>query len=285
MNSRPSPIVLSAQDKQLEVSGFVLTRTYRPPGLVLPQHFHEHANIALAVEGSFMETIGPRPYEVNPHSVIFRPAGERHSNHYGKSAAQSLIIEVRPQRLAEMRQVTGILNHASYVQAGLIPHLALRILGEFRMLDAVTPLAIEALILEMLVQSTRLRSALKGNPPSWLRQAKELVHEEFVQSLSLSGVAESVGVHPAHLAKMFRKEYGCTLGDYVRRLRLDYASQLLARSEKSLTTIALATGFYDQSHFARLFKLRFGVTPGVFRASLRTRGSAISPRHRDSPTD
>lgn len=285
MNSRPSPVVLSSEDQHVEVSGFVLTRTYRPPRLVLPPHFHEHANIAFAVEGSFIETIGLKPYEVHPRSVIFRPAGERHSNRYGKNAAQSLIIEVGPQRLAQMQQVTGILNHASYVQAGPISHLALRILGEFGMLDAVAPLAIEALILEMLVQTARLGSAPEGNPPPWLRQAKELIHEEFVQSLSLSSVAEAVGVHPAHLAKMFRKQYGCTLGDYVRRLRLDYASQLLARPEKSLTTIALATGFYDQSHFARLFKLRFGVTPGAFRASMKTRKGAILPNHKDSPSD
>lgn len=277
--------MLSDQDKQVEVSGFVLTQTYRPPGLVLPPHFHEHANIALAVEGSFIETIGPKPYEVNPNSVIFRPAGERHSNRYGKTAAQCLIIEVRPQRLAELRQVTSILDHASYVPAGLVSHLALRVLGEFRTPDAVAPLAIEALTLEMLVQSARRGSAIERNPPQWLRQANEVVRERFAHSLSLSGVAELVGVHPAHLAKMFRKQYGSTLGDYVRRLRLDYALQLLARSQNSLTTIALAAGFYDQSHFARFFKLRFGVTPGVFRASVRTGRSAISPDPKDSPPD
>ena len=153
------------------------------------------------------------------------------------------------------------------------------------MLDAVAPLAIEALILEMLVQSARLGSALERNPPQWLRQAKELVQEEFLQSLSLSGVAELVGVHPAHLAKMFRKQYGCTVGDYVRRLRLDYASRLLVRSEKSLSAIALAAGFYDQSHFARLFKLRFGVPPGVFRADLRTRRPPVLAKHKNLPFD
>jgi len=84
----PSPIVLSARDKRAEVSGCVLTETFRAPGLLLPPHFHEHANIALTLEGSFMETVGTQPYEVNPSSVIFRPAGEKHSNRYGKTAAR-----------------------------------------------------------------------------------------------------------------------------------------------------------------------------------------------------
>jgi AraC family transcriptional regulator len=285
MNSLPSPIVLSGQDKRVEASGFVLTQTYRPPGLVLPPHFHEHANIALTIDGFFTETVGRKPYEVNPCSVIFRPAGEKHSNRYGKTAAHCLIIEVRPQRLSELRQVTEILDHASYVEGGMVSSLALRILREFRTLDAVGPLSIEALTLEMLVHATRLDLVQDRNPPRWLQQAREVICEQFLESLSLSSVAELVGVHAAHLAKMFRRHYGCTLGDYVRRLRLDYASQLLARSERTLTTIALAAGFYDQSHFAHLFKLRFGVTPGVFRADLRRKHVSIPVKKQGAPLD
>lgn len=285
MNSGPSPLVLGGQDKRVEVSGLVLTETYRPPGLVLQPHFHEHANIALAVEGSFIETVGTKPYEVNPYSVIFRPAGEKHSNRYGNATARSLIIEVRPQLLAEVRQVTGILDRASYVKAGLISHLALRIFGEFRMLDAVAPLAIQALTLEILVEATRLDSRIEGSPPQWLRQARDVIHEQFADSLSLFSVAEQVGIHAAHLAKLFRKHYGCTVGDYIRRLRLDCAAQLLARSEKTLSTIALAAGFYDQSHFVHLFKLRFGVTPGVFRARLKGRQVLIRAKKQSAPPD
>jgi len=158
-------------------------------------------------------------------------------------------------------------------------------LREFRALDAVGPLSIEALTLEMLVQATRLDVMRDRNPPRWLQQGREVIHEQFLESLSLSSVAELVGVHPAHLAKMFRRHYGCTLGDYVRRLRLDYAAQLLARSEKTLSAIAVAAGFYDQSHFAHLFKLRFGVTPGVFRAGLRTRRTPIPVKYKDLPSD
>jgi AraC family transcriptional regulator len=285
MNSGPSPLILSGQDRREELSGLVLTETYRCPGLVLAPHFHEHANIALTVEGSFTETVGTKLYEVNPHSVIFRPAGEKHSNRYGKTAARCLIIEVRPQRLAYLCSVTGILDRASYVEAGPISHLALRILGEFRMLDAVAPLAIEALTLEMLVQTTRLDSKIERNPPRWLRQAREVIHEQFAESLSLFSVAELAGVHAAHLAKVFRKHYGCTVGAYIRRLRLDHAAQLLAQSEMTLSTIALAAGFYDQSHFAHLFKLRFGIPPGAFRASLKTRHTLVRAKGQDASSN
>src|SRR6267378_149934 len=104
MSSGPSPIILSNQDMRVEVPGLVLTKTFRPPGLVLPPHYHEHANIALTIEGLFNETVGREPYDVEPSCVIFRPAGEKHSNRSVKTAARYLIIEVRSQRLVPIRQ-------------------------------------------------------------------------------------------------------------------------------------------------------------------------------------
>ena len=285
MDFGPSPIILSNQDRRVEVHGLMLTETFRPPGLVLPPHYHEHANIALTIEGSFTETVGIKPYDVNPSSVIFRPAGEKHSNRYRKTAARCLIIEVGPHRLAEIRQATRMLDRASYMEGGLISSFALRILREFRTLDAVGPLSIEALTLEMLVQATRLDDMRDRNPSRWLQQAREVIHEQFLESPSLSSIAGLVGVHAAHLAKMFRRHYGCTVGGYVRMLRLDYSAKLLAQFDKSLSTVALAAGFYDQSHFAHRFKLRFGVTPGVFRAGLRTRRPAIPAKYKGLPSD
>jgi AraC-like DNA-binding protein len=57
--------------------------------------------------------------------------------------------------------------------------------------------------------------------------------------------------------------------------RLDYSAKLLAQFDRSLSTIAFMTGFYDQSHFTHLFKLRFGVTPGDFRAGLKRKQVSV----------
>jgi AraC family transcriptional regulator len=269
MTSSPSPLVLGKADRRVELSGFVLTETLRPPGLVLPPHFHENTNIALTLEGTFFETIRGRAQDMGPSGVVLRPAGEKHSNQYGRVGSRSLIIEVKPQRLAMISEVTSILDCAAYFKGGSSANFGLRIYREFKRMDCLAPLSIEALVLEMLVEITREDSRLERDQPRWLRMARDLVHDQFSQTLSLSNIAEVVGVHPAHLAKIFRRHYGCTVGEYIRMLRLDYAARLLAQSDKTLIAIALAAGFYDQSHFAHLFKLRFGVTPGDFRAALR----------------
>jgi AraC family transcriptional regulator len=82
-------------------------------------------------------------------------------------------------------------------------------------------------------------------------------------------LAQSVGVHPVTLARAFRQAFGCTVGEYVRHLRIERAAHQLAGTELSLAEIALAAGFSDQSHFSNLFRHHTGLSPSKFRQVVR----------------
>jgi AraC-like DNA-binding protein len=151
--------------------------------------------------------------EVGPSGVVLRPAGEKHSNRYGRGGSRSLIIEVKPERLAMISEVTSILDCAAFFTGGSLASFGLRIYREFTIMDCVAPLSIEALVLEMLVETTREAARLERDQPRWLRVARDLVHDEFSQTLSLSSVAEVVGVHPAHLARCSAGTMGARLGN------------------------------------------------------------------------
>jgi AraC family transcriptional regulator len=86
----------------------------------------------------------------------------------------------------------------------------------------------------------------------------------------LSGLAQSVGVHPVTLARAFRHAFGCTVGEYVRSLRIERAAHQLAQTELSLAEIALGAGFSDQSHFSNLFRHHTGLSPSKFRRLVRS---------------
>jgi AraC family transcriptional regulator len=86
----------------------------------------------------------------------------------------------------------------------------------------------------------------------------------------LEDVACIADVHPVHLARVFRRKYNCTIGEYVRRLRVEYARRRISASNDSLIEIAMTAGFTDQSHFARTFKNHLGVTPGEYRKISRS---------------
>jgi AraC family transcriptional regulator len=99
-----------------------------------------------------------------------------------------------------------------------------------------------------------------------LRRARELLHDRFLETLSLSEIAGHAGVHPVHLARTFRKYYRCSIGEYQRRLRVEHASRQIINSSRSLAAVAVDAGFADQAHFCRVFKNYTGLTPSKFRA-------------------
>jgi len=100
-----------------------------------------------------------------------------------------------------------------------------------------------------------------------VQKARDFVHDRFQESISLADVADFAEVHPVSLARAFRRTYHCTVGDYVRKLRIEFACQKLAGSDAPLVEIALSAGFSEQSHFSRTFKRLIGLTPSEYRSS------------------
>jgi AraC family transcriptional regulator len=134
----------------------------------------------------------------------------------------------------------------------------------------VSYLAIEGLVLELIAAIARESQSYKNilhGPAGWLKQAHELIKSRFLESLTLGDIAHSVGVHQVTLAREFRRYYDCTVGDMVRRERISFACRQLLKPEESLTNIAIAAGFYDQSHFAKTFKRLIGMTPAQYRVN------------------
>ena len=86
---------------------------------------------------------------------------------------------------------------------------------------------------------------------------------------ALLKLADMVGVHPVHLARSFRAQHGCTVGEYIRQARVRDAALRLAATDEPIASIAVACGFADQSQLTRTFKRLTGRTPGAHRALAR----------------
>jgi len=164
-------------------------------------------------------------------------------------------------------EISRFLEKGSHFDGGRLGWLAHRIHQEFCCMDDVSPAAIEGLVLEILAESSRLqRQEPPGKRPRWLLQAREMIHARFAEPLSLSQVAVATGVHPVRLARAFRDEYGCSVGEFIRRVRIESTCQAIRSGSAPLSEIGLAAGFADQAHFARTFRRVTGMTPGQFRS-------------------
>ena len=144
-----------------------------------------------------------------------------------------------------------------------------RIKREVCVRDAASPVAIEALMLEMLVSGFRESTKREKNCPLWLSQVQEKIHAEFQGQLALTELATDAGVHPVHLSRTFRRHFGCSIAEYQRKLRLEWARAKLVRSDEPIGRIAIDAGFADHSEFTRRFVDATGATPSQFRLGYR----------------
>ncbi len=258
--------------RKQKVGSFILTETVYAPKLKLPKHTHEQACFSLVMQGSFEERYGAKSRICEPSTVVFIPADEVHSDYFLDCGSRCFHFEIARNWLADVSPKPATLQHSVEFKNGIVSRLIMNLYREFRMMDAFAPLAIEGLTLEMLAEVSRRQVVGHGrNPPGWLGRVVELLHSRFSEALTLQTIAKEVGIHPVHLAREFRKHYGCTVGDYILKLRMESACRSLTTSRVALSEIALTNGFADQSHFSRSFKRFTGITPAVYRSLTSSR--------------
>lgn len=172
--------------------------------------------------------------------------------------------------LADLQEYARHFNEPQSFQAERLSWLAMKLRHESQHADDFTSLTIEGLMLEMGAEIARFsHKVLAHRPVRWLNQIREMLNENFAQHVSLAELAAVAGVHPVYLATVFRENFHCTVGEYVRRLRVEFASRELSSTDTPLAEIALAAGFAHQSHFARTFKRFTGLTPRQYRSAAR----------------
>ena len=252
------------------VGGLVLAEVEYEPGRRIERHVHPHARFVLVLKGALTEIRGDETSSYGPSAVLFRRADEPHAYVVSRSGALCLIIDMDAAWIDHARGHAPVLARSSAFRGGFIVHLAHRLHGEFGLRDEVSRLAIESIALGVLAEASRRASRTSERAvPSWLCHARSLVERHFAEPLSLAAIAAEVGVHPVHLARSFRRAYRTTCAGYVRQLRVEFARRELAGGA-SLSTIAIAAGFCDQSHLTRLFKQYTGLTPTEYRLALQS---------------
>jgi AraC family transcriptional regulator len=253
-----------------KVASFELSERVYSPGYQTPKHTHKQALFCFVLQGNYTEHYGDKTRECGSSTLLFHPPGELHAEHFHDDGGRSFIVEIAPSWLTKVREPLPAAGGSTVFRGAVFELLARKLYREFSNTDGASTLIIEGLMMEMLGETVR-RGALKERrqAPLWLKQAQDLLHARFTENLTLAEIAQVVGVHPVHLAQSFHKTYQCTVGDYVRKLRIEYACHELVASARPIVDIALAAGFCDQSHFTRTFKLAVGSSPSQYRAALR----------------
>ncbi|MGL5513776.1 MAG: PocR ligand-binding domain-containing protein [Sporomusa sp.] len=101
-----------------------------------------------------------------------------------------------------------------------------------------------------------------------VNEAKNFIMENYSRPIKIDDVAAQLFISPSHLSRLFRRELNCTVNDYITRVRVEQAVELIKKPELSVAQVSQAVGFQNQSYFAKVFCKYIGVAPLVYRNSL-----------------
>ncbi len=262
----------SPRFRTLDHGGLLITDAWFPPHLVLQTHVHDRTVLAVTLAGRWDSVMDRRPRVSQAGMVLTEPAGENHANHFAGAGAHIVVMQPDPSRIDALAESGRFLERVNHFTAPGALSLARRLSIEIRYPDSATPLAVEGLGLELLAAAARATdSQRRSRPPLWLTRVVDLVHADVLRRFTIGELAAVASVHPAHLAREFRRHRHMSIASYLRRLRLDWATEQLVGSERSAADIAAAAGFADQSHFTRAFRRHTGLPPHGFR---RAHGAA-----------
>lgn len=98
-----------------------------------------------------------------------------------------------------------------------------------------------------------------------LLKVVQYVTTHFSEEIAVADLATEAKLSQSQLHREFMRHFGITPNQYIREVRVGVARHLLETTQQSVATIALETGFYDQSHLTRQFKTSTGITPTEYR--------------------
>src|SRR5688572_23175855 len=223
---------MSSVVRRHAVGGVVVSERRYEPRCEQRRHQHERASMYLLLAGSCVESYGSRERAYRRSSIVTNPAGVTHAVRYHDQGGRILHVEL-DQGFDRVEETRG--GRADALMRDLHRALVGAELG--------SSIDVEALACEVAAELARDGRAPERRVPAWLVRVRDRLHDDDGQPTSLSEIGENVGIHPTHLARTFRRYYGCTIGAYLRQVRVQEARDRLAESDEPLADVAIATGF------------------------------------------
>jgi len=233
----------------------------------LPDHRHDRPYFCLVLGGAFREWSPSHEEGCRFGTAILNLSDAPHRDLFSSDGALCLNVDLS-------EDVVRQLGPSSHVEPAYHRTLATctrahTLKGKLNRDSDLATLIIHSIVLDLLADAARSAPSRGARAPLWLAQAEAILGGRLAERLTLRDLAHEVDVHAAHLARTFRKHYGMSVGEYRRHLRAARARQAIESGHRSLSHLAQACGFADQSHMTRTLRQIYGETPSTLRRKAR----------------
>ncbi|WP_437889832.1 AraC family transcriptional regulator [Phytobacter sp. V91] len=245
-----------------------------------PPHFHDEFVMAVFARGAQRNQVCRKtgvaaagtvmiihPGDVHTGEAVERDLGWDYCAFYpSASLVQSVAEEVLPGR-GQINFGREIMRHAPHMAKGLLRSASVLTQSQ----DAMEKECILFQLLSLLIShygERTTRGMAASNARADIRRAIDYLQTHYHQTVSVGDVASAVGLSEFHFMRLFQTSTGLSVHRFLTQIRLIRAKSLLALGVSASQT-AQDVGFFDQSHFSRIFRTHFGMTPGAFASACR----------------
>jgi len=235
-----------------------------------PTHTHEQGSVTLVLSGAIEETRQGRTRVAMPFSLIVKRPGVPHSDRFGPKGCKTLQITLPVEfDLSECDVDTDSIWHGD---GGLSIAPILEILRCIKRGLELSPSDVAFNINEAL-GALPATSRNTSPAPTWLARVREMIDSsDPLKPVPLSKLHKLVRIHPVHLTRQFKRQFGCTIREYMQYRRIRAAASLVAEGSLSLTEVAYQCAFADQAHFCRAFRSIAKLTARDYRRLTESQG-------------
>ena len=162
-------------------------------------------------------------------------------------------------------------NDYELLQKGMMIYDALYNWAKHLQKEKHTQNPVDHIFIDVYNKFIKQKSAQKKTP-AWVTELKHIIQDQIDSNVTLTQISKSLHINPSYLSREFSKHFNSlSFGEYIRKLRIEKAIDLMGQNSYSLTEIAYLTGFSDQSHFTRIFKKHTGQNPSAYKKKILKR--------------
>ena len=260
-------------------SGVICKRERRDKTHTIVLHRHDYLEIDILLEGNCAHTLNENSFQIFPGDFTVMYKHDFHSYHsedpYIFFSIRIDVAQMPPFIMSLIKEMefplVGNLNQRE-TQKILAWGLAIKRLNEHPSPHCNTEIHsyLALIIIKLIEKSKHIYKSKNNNGTNYLDKALEYIEQNSENEIYLEQIAQEIHISPNYLSKIFKENTGMGITEYITRLRVAKAEQLIIETELSITEIAFLCGFGSQSSFSRAFNKYSGCSALEFKRRNKT---------------
>lgn len=206
-------------NETLHFGGVTITDTeYTHP--FVDWHYHENPYFTFLLQGNMTEGNKKEVYDCTAGTLLYHHWQDSHYNTKPDVFTRGFHIEISEDWFEKFQLLKDKTEGSFNIKNPAVKLLMYRIFNETKSIDSSFEISVDQTLLNIFHEIAGSKNNKEKNP-HWVKQIDEILHEAFKEKLNLSDLAKIVNIHPIHLSRDFPKYFHCTLGEYLRKLKVE----------------------------------------------------------------